>query len=251
MNQFAHGLGGHLHLLRYLGWHRGLLEARIGEVMRAKSIRWLDHGFDSGGEALDQPLAGLEFLPQRSAARAAWRSIWPNDLHPVTWDAVAEIVGPRDTEWVLIEANAHLEELASNCDSKNWRDGLSLITDGLARTQNALGVPMEADWLKGHYRYASRLSALNFLLSQGVKCRLLVICFSGDRSDVRRKCPANPREWETALGARDRQLQLPARHRLSNQIHRLFLDVSPQSAQSLSPAMGAGNWGELLHEASE
>ena len=138
-------------------------------------------------------------------ARASWRSIWPSDQHPVSWDAVAEIVSPRDTEWVLIEANAHLEELGSNCESKNWRDGLSLIADGLARTQNALGVPMEADWLKGHYRYASRLTALTYLLSQGLKSRLVVICFCGDQGDFRRRCPGNQREWEAALAARDRQ----------------------------------------------
>jgi len=251
MAQFAYGFSGRLHLLRFLGWHRGLLDARIGEIVRAKSVRWLDHGFSRAGEELDVGLNGLDFLPPQVDARAAWRSIWPNDIHPVSWDAVAEVVGPRDSEWILVEALSHLEELQSNCESKNWRDGLSTIADALARTQNALGVPMETDWLRGHYRHASRLAALNYLLSRGEKARLVIVCFSGDRSDVRRHCPQGQREWEQALAARERQLQLPLRHRLSSHIHRLFLDVCPRTAQAPYPMRRTAEMGELLDEASE
>ena len=177
MAQLGYGLGGQLHLLRYLGWHRDLLESRLGERLRAKSIRWLDFGFGGGPEEADRELAGLEFLPAHAAARRSWQSIWPTGMHPVTWDAIGGVASARGTEWILVEAKAHLGELQSNCESKNWRDGLSLIADAMARTQNALGVPMEADWLRGYYRYASRLAALNFLLAAGEKAQLLTICF--------------------------------------------------------------------------
>ncbi|HZT21119.1 MAG TPA: hypothetical protein VFA23_17030 [Dongiaceae bacterium] len=248
MAQFGYGFGGRLHLLRYLGWHRGLLDASLGEALRAKSIRWLDFGFSVDGDELDAAPTGLDFLPRQASARRSWRSIWPNDLHPVTWDGVGEVVNPRDTEWILVEAVSHLEELRSNCESKSWRDGLSLIADALARTQNALGVSLEADWLRGHYHYASRLAALTYLLSQGEKARLVTVCFCGDRGDLRRSCPQSRGEWEEALAARDRRLQLPARHRLSAHIQRLFLDVRPEATQAPYPARRA-RIEELLHEA--
>ena len=249
MAQLGYVLGGQLHLLRYLGWHRDLLESRLGERLRAKSIRWLDFGFGGGPEEADRELAGLEFLPAHAAARRSWQSIWPTGMHPVTWDAIGGVASARGTKWILVEAKAHLGELQSNCESKNWRDGLSLIADAMARTQNALGVPMEADWLRGYYRYASRLAALNFLLAAGEKAQLLTICFCGGQDDARRKCPKTPHEWESALAARDRHLQLPPRHRLSGHLHKLFLDVRPQSTQSLHAEQRFNGVGELVHEA--
>ena len=55
--------------------------------------------------------------------------------------------------------------------------------------------------------------------------------------------------WESALAARDRHLQLPPRHRLSGHLHKLFLDVRPQSTQSLHAEQRFNGVGELVHEA--
>jgi hypothetical protein len=248
MAQLGYGFGGQLHLLRYLGWHREMLDGQVCRLLRAKSIRWHDQGFGSHPEEPDAEAAGLDFLPAHAAARHSWHSIWPSEIHRVAWDAVGEIAGPRSSEWILIEAYAHFGELQANCEAKSWRDGLSQIADALARTQNALGVPMEADWLRGYYPHARRLAALNYLLSQGEKARLITVCFVGDRGDARRRCPQSARDWEEALAARDRHLQLPARHALAGHLHHLILDVCPKITQAPYTLRRKEGVGELIHE---
>jgi hypothetical protein len=225
MGQIGAAEGGEWHLLRYLGQHRGLLDRKIGEMFQAKSIRWLDCGFGSSPEEPDAAIAGADFLPDNSAARQTWRSIWPSNGYQVRWDAVAELTTARGQEWLLIDSKAYLAELQSHCPAKNWKNGLSSITDALGRAQITVTAPLAADWLRGYFQFAGRLSALNHLLSHKERAHLLLIYFCGDRDDVRRKCPRTPGEWGEAVAARDRHLGLPAKHRLSGNIRSLFLDV--------------------------
>jgi len=228
MALMAYAQRGEWHIQRYIGRHRGLLERKIGEIIPASGFRWLDWGFGAGPEEPDWPLTGPNFLPEAAPARRAWKSLWPGNGIQVTWDAVAELTTPRGKEWLVIDAKSSTNEMQSNCPAKNWKEGLSSITDVLGRAQVALQAPLEADWLRGHYQFASRLAGLYHLVTHHERVRLLQVFFCGDRRDGRHDCPQGPQEWASAIAARDKHLALPAKHRLSAHIHELYLDVCPR-----------------------
>jgi hypothetical protein len=118
-------------------------------------------------------------------------SFWPTG-GPV-WDGLAR------TPWgasVLIEAKAHVTEMASSCQAES---SASLATIGAAfeATKAAFDVDPEVDWCTGYYQYANRL-AHAYLMNElnGVPTELVFLHFVGD-SDV--DGPASREEWQKAI----------------------------------------------------
>jgi len=82
--------------------------------------------------------------------------------------------------------------------------------------------------MSGYYQYCNRIAVLNFLNANNVRAHLLFVYFLGDMGDSKRRCPKNEKGWEPELKEQDLHVGLPARHRLSDKIHALFLEVCPR-----------------------
>ncbi len=227
------GYGSECHLLRYLGRHRALLDRAVLTATGAAGVEWLDFPFDASRDWGDGEWKGLEFLAPDSPARKAWSEAWPARGNPPNWDAVARIEHDSGPEWLLVEAKANAEELASTCAASD-AGGRALIAATLARTKAALGVDAGRDWLAGHYQYANRMAVLHLLVATGEEARLLFIYFTGDRHPTA-TCPADEAEWESFLGAQAAHIGLPAGHPLADRVHTVFLEARPSQRTAGRP----------------
>jgi hypothetical protein len=232
------GYGSECHLLRYLGRHRRAFDARVGAAIGGEVLGWLDFHFDPGQVWPDGERKGIDFVDD-AAVQAAWRAWWPQGSGIHSWDAVGCYRVGGEEGWLLVEAKANLEELASDCKAKP-AGGRAQIEAALAEVKRALGVDAGRDWLCGHYQHANRIAALHFLVSHGVAARLLYVYFCGDRTPSR-SCPADAAGWCAALEAERKHLGLPAEHALRARMHALHLPVvlpacAPDGAHSPSRA---------------
>lgn len=223
----GYGYGSEWHLLRWMGRHRQefdrLVLAAIGNG--AAALDWLDSAWNRGAVWPDAEIKGLDFLPVAHPARIDWEQKWPQTGNVPNWDAVGRLLlGDGSTEWVLVEAKAHVGELKSSCGAKA-NGGRPLIKRFLDDAKQALGVPVSHDWLTDHYQYANRVANLHFLQANGVSARLLMICFTGDRRPGW-SCPVNQQAWQPALQKAKAHLGLSSGHGLANRIHELYLPVA-------------------------
>jgi hypothetical protein len=216
------GYGSECHLLRYLGRHRRAFDARVGAAIGGEVLGWLDFHFDPGQVWPDGERKGIDFV-EDAAVQAAWRAWWPQGSGIHSWDAIGRYRVGGEEGWLLVEAKANLEELASDCKAKP-AGGRAQIEAALAEVKRALGVDAGRDWLCGHYQHANRIAALHFLVSHGVAARLLYVYFCGDRTPSR-SCPADAAGWCAALEAERKHLGLPAEHALRARMHVLHLPV--------------------------
>jgi hypothetical protein len=193
-------------------------------IRDAESVKWLDFNFDPKKKPwYDTEWESLNFLPAESVVRVAWRECWPHGRGIQTWDAVARVSVAGQPEWLLVEAKAHVGELATTC--KAGERGLERIRAALRETKRALGVPDDRNWLTGCYQYCNRVAALQFLTKHDVPARLLFIYFLGD-SLPGGVCATEEDGWRTALDRQAAQVGLPSGHPLTDRIHTLFLPVS-------------------------
>lgn len=212
-------------MLRYLGRHRTLLDAKICKLTSARAVHWLDFGFNSSSDRPDREIVRLDFLPDTSPARKSWSTVWPTTGTPINWDAVAELSTEEGRAWLLLEAKANIQELQSDCGASD-QGGLPLIQRTFDKVKNRLGVPDGADWLRGSYQAANRIAALHHLNEHDEPAFLIFVYFCGDRGDSKRTCPRDHTEWGPALSDQDQHLGLPFVHPLSDRIQKLFLDVN-------------------------
>ena len=133
MSWIGHGYGSEWHLLRYLGRHRNLLDSAIQETIGCGELEWLDFGFDSRNPWHDAEWKGMDFLSEDSALQESWRVYWPQGAGIHNWDAVAKgRTAGGQTEGILGEAKANLEELRSECQARSkeslWSSDTSLFS---------------------------------------------------------------------------------------------------------------------------
>lgn len=145
--------------------------AAAGAIPSGAPVTWLSPlAEDQWAEYRDD--AFLERIGHPELA-AALKNFWP--ARGPQWDGLA-----RSSDVVLlVEAKAHVGELASSCaaESQASRD---LITSSLDATKRALGAKADADWMNGHYQLANRLAHLSFLRERGVDARLVLLQFTGE-----------------------------------------------------------------------
>lgn len=220
----GNGYGSEFHLHHYLDHRRDVLNQPVQAHVGANDVEWLPGPPDRMNPGKLREWKGLEFLADDAALQGAWREIWPSAGNPPNWDAVGRIHKNGAWEWLLVEAKAHIGELASSCTAISGQSR-GLITATLAATKQALGAAEERDWLNGYYQYCNRLAVLNFLQQQDVQAHLLFIYFIGDTSGPRRICPQSQEEWKEILNVQKRHVGLPEQHPLSKRVHSLFLPV--------------------------
>jgi len=231
VGKMGNGYGSEFHLLRYLGYHRHKLNETVEKETGGRVIEWLDFAFGREGKP-DREWKGLDFLEPRSDIKTDWTRFWPQTGNPPNWDAVGRLESNSKTEYLLVEAKAHVEELQSAC-SASESGGLGMIRRALETTITANGFATDVeDWLNPYYQYANRLAHLHFLLQHGVHARLIFIYFCGDNwggkilTDGKQpNCPRNSEEWQPYLKEVYERLGLNGQSNLEKRVHSLFLSV--------------------------
>lgn len=224
MAEMGNGYGSECHLLRYLGRHREVFNARVLDAIGGEAVRWLDFGFDPARAWPDAEWKGLDFLSNDEPAKSIWHDFWPQRGNVPNWDAVGRVSVNGDEEWLLVEAKAHLDEMRSSCTAKD-KGGRGRIVAAVEATKTALSVPVDCDWLNGYYQYCNRVVLLHFLSLQNVAARLLFLYFVGDRADPRRICPQDASGWSEALASQASYVGLPKGNALAKRMHTMFLPV--------------------------
>ena len=200
--------------------HADLFSRRVRDACRLQSeerIEWVSP-LKSDGFAEYRDGAFLQRLGVELEHRPL-RDFWPR-FGP-RWDAL----GRTDSGPVfLVEAKANVPELVSDACGATSQASIARIDDSLAETQQFLRVDTAISWSGKLYQYANRLAHLYLVRELNrVPAYLLFVYFVGD-AEV--DGPATVSEWEAALAVAEGVLGLPARHRLSDYIAEVFVDVS-------------------------
>lgn len=234
MAKMSNGYGSEFHLLRYLGYHRKELNRQVEEVMGGRVIEWLDFCFGGEGK-LDCEWKGVDFVDAASGVKSAWLECWPQSGNVPNWDAVGRFASDSGTEYLLVEAKAHVEELQCSCTTKEAKNkgGLDKIKEALETTIKANGFAADVDrWLRPYYQCANRLAHLHFLIEHGIPARLVFIYFCGDdwggKTLSKGKlpiCPKGQNEWTDPLQKMHDHLGLKGQSELEKRVHKIFLPV--------------------------
>jgi hypothetical protein len=238
MSRIGYGYGSEWHLLRWLGYHRRELSGRVASSVGADAVEWLDlepylksrNAFDR-----DPEWVNLDFLPPGDPARAAWARTWPRAGGRVGphWDAVGRARFGSRTEWLLVEAKAHVDEVCSDCGATS-PGSLARIDAALADAGPWFGVADTSPWSRGHYQLANRLTLLHVMNTNGAAARLVFLYFCGDdatRYGSKVECPPDAAGWRTTLDAMHRHVGwAPGQGALGARVHEVFLTVDAAGA---------------------
>lgn len=240
MAAIGDGYGSECHLLRYLGRHREQLNEAVLQATGAARLRWLDYPFDAAQKWKDGAWSGLDFLPEEDKARKKWPEFLPPQDKLQNWDAVGLVEVDGQTEWLLVEAKAHLGELRSDCLASAG-NGLGPIRDAFEQIKTDLGVRAVLDWQHGYYQFCNRIAALWFLQRHKIRARLLFVYFTGDEFPMHAfECPEDQDGWQDELEERRKHVGLPDDHALADRIHEIYLPVAgPKPQIRRDPAQAA------------
>jgi hypothetical protein len=188
----------------------------MGRIVQQRGIRgsqmWLQQFVETSPARLDEaiglghlewlsPLADDDYSEYRDGAflerlgvdlaRRTLASFWPSG--GPCWDGLARTASG---ECVLVEAKAHVAEMASSCAAASPAS-LATIRSALAETRRWMGVHSGQDWCDGFYQYANRL-AHGYLLNElnAVPTALVFVYFLGD-GDM--GGPTSEGEWAEAI----------------------------------------------------
>jgi hypothetical protein len=168
------GTRGSLMFVQHLVSRRPeLLASRLreaGGIRPDTAVRWVSP-LESDDWAEYRDAAFLERLGRPELA-GELKEFWP--ARGPQWDAF----GVSGDALLLVEAKAHVAELASTCTAEAPRS-LALITRSLDATRRALGARADADCLTGYYQLANRIAHLRFLQNRGADARLVLLQFTG------------------------------------------------------------------------
>jgi len=184
------------------------------ELEAAESIEWrspLEN--DEYAEYRDQAFLDKLGVP---AGSANLKSFWP--ARGPQWDGLAR----TDQEhFILVEAKTHISEMCSSPTGAKGKS-LDLIRASLDETKNFLRSRARVDWSTCFYQYTNRLAHLYFLREKAcLPAYLLLIYFLNDHD---MGGPTTEAEWQGAIKLIETFLGL-RRHRLSDYILRVFIDV--------------------------
>ncbi len=220
------GTKGSLKFIQQLIARRPMLMAdhlvAAGAIPSGSTVTWLSPlPADQWAEYRDE--AFLERIGHPELA-AALKRFWP--ARGPQWDGLAK----AGDVVLLVEAKAHVGELASSCaaESPVSRD---LITKSLDATKRALGAKAVADWMNGYYQLANRLAHLSFLRERGVNARLVLLQFTGDTG---MPTESTPEAYETAYSAAMTHLGFDSAVTIPGVVH-IYIDVAEFGATTSSP----------------
>jgi hypothetical protein len=205
--------------MRYLAHHRVFLNRKIKALLgETGNVEWIDSPPNGEWRALN-------FLKNDVELQEEWHNFWPAKDEQQAWSVVAWHHAQAVPDLLLMDASSSLEELKSSCGARE-KGSLTQIRQAFERTKAALGVSADRDWERGHFGYAARLCALQFLHDRGIPpTRLIFIHFYGDQPGRGRTCPKSPDGWGPALRKQDEHLGLVGNWKLKDRVHRVYLPV--------------------------
>jgi len=201
------------------------------KITGGKHIIWLIFEFSQNSAYLnhDRELVGLEFIHNLKIQKQ-WREFWPQTGSSQNWDAIGKIDFGDHSEWLLVEAKAHLGEVRSSCGARS-PVSIEKIRAALQKTIQSFCAEATSieNWLAPYYQYANRLASLHFLMKEcdpAVPGRLVFIYFYGDqRSDKER--PQKEEDWHLFIKDIENRLGIDQSIELYRRVHHLFLPVNP------------------------
>jgi len=145
------------------------------------------------------------------------RDFWPKG--GPQWDALGRTA---EGDFILIEAKAHIAEMASPpCGAKD-KASKERIAASLAEVKRRLAPGNRADWSRTYYQYTNRLAHLYLLRTlNGLPAWLVFLHFVNAR-DV--PLPASREHWEGAISLLHATLGL-GKHLLRPYVLDVFVDV--------------------------
>jgi len=182
-------------------------------------INWVSPlGADNFKEYRDNDFLKHLRIDPAGLKRKLVNNFWPKQ--GASWDALAFT---NSGQVILVEAKSHIGEILTEPTGAKKLSSISTIQKSLEDTKSFLEVNSPADWSNCFYQYANRLAHLYFLRNLNeVKAHLVFLYFLNDKEQCG---PKNAKEWNQAIRRVERALGLPKRHKLSNSIHKVFIDV--------------------------
>lgn len=237
--KIGYGYGSEWHLLRYLGYHRKLLNNQIKNKTDLEITKWLDFKFSGKNVSLehDKEFEGLEFLNEKQhlEVKSKWREFWPSSGSQQNWDAVAKAMDSGNESYVLVEAKANLQECRSICHAKpiSENGGRDKILNTMKEVMNSFTKSMNVDtekWLNKYYQYANRLAVLHFLNKNGINTNLLFVYFIGDKNP-NNYCPESEEKWIKMNSDIHIHLDIDLGSPLMKKVKHLYLPVQMPNNQ--------------------
>lgn len=156
---------------------------------------------------------GIEELPKVSL-----QSFWPRN-GPL-WDGFGKT---SDGKLLLVEAKSHIPEICSPPAGASEKS-LEKIRKSFSEVQKTFGMRSEYDWTDTFYQYANRIAHLYLLRELNkLPAYLIFLCFLNDKE---MNGPTSKEEWQGAIKLLKTYLGLPSKHKLSDYILHIYLDIS-------------------------
>lgn len=198
---------------------RNVIDAAIFRRLtkaQEESITWISPlTSDEFAEYRDDDF--LERLNVELAARPLL-SFWPR--RGPQWDGLGKT---KRGSVFLVEAKSHLAEIQSPA-SQAGSVSKKLIEKSFKEVKSFLGVESEVDWSGLYYQYANRIAHLYLLRELNkIPAYLVFLCFLNDKE---MNGPTKESEWLLAVHALESHLGIPTRHRLSDFVLHVFVDVN-------------------------
>jgi hypothetical protein len=211
---------------RVIEYDSELLAHRLrdeGTLSADETVNWVSpRAADEWAEYRDE--AFLEQLALGHLADAL-REYWPSN--GPQWDALGRT---SDGRILLVEAKAHVGELASTCGAVST-SSRALIAHALNSTRAALGADPSSDWMAPYYQYANRLAHLQLLRTHGVDATLVFVYFTDDED---MPTPRDHAGFERAIRQVHLALGFPEGHAIPHVVD-LFVGVAEIAGSAARP----------------
>lgn len=145
-------------------------------------------------------------------------SFWPRN-GPL-WDGLGKT---SNGKLLLVEAKSHIAEINS-AQAKAKERSLPRIRASFEEVRKGLGLRKKIDWSGNFYQYANRISYLYLLRKLNAHPAYLIFLYFLNDSEM--KGPTSVEEWQGAIKLVEICLGLPQRHKLSEYILKLYLNIS-------------------------
>ena len=151
-------------------------------------------------------------LPNRSLS-----SFWPR-FGP-QWDGLGKT---SNGDILLVEAKSHIPEICSPPSSASEKS-LEKIRKSFSEVQKSFRIRSNYDWTGTFYQYANRIAHLYLLRELNKQPAYLI--FLGFLNDQEINGPTSKEEWQGAIKLLETYLGLPSKHKLSDYILHIYIDV--------------------------
>lgn len=223
MSTIGDGHGSEWHLLRYLGYHRQVLDTALEAAIGGRMVGWLDVPTKESARHGYSEWKGVDFLPDDIAAKQDWRGYWPQTGNVQNWDAVGLMQRGSSVDWLLVEAKGHKDEMKSRCGATS-EESVATIERAFKQTQADMRI--KVPWSETeYYQFCNRLAVLHFLMSRNIPARLVYIHFLGSNVTRGKQCCTTQQEWQSVISEMHTATGFGPHCKYYDRVHEVFLSA--------------------------